>query len=121
MQPAGWRLYIQEIKASHSQLRRYRCDALFFVNIDSGLKKCPSNLDSTAVRVAVRHVRETPVFYGTHKKCPSARCVKLASLTCCDVDMFKITNCSFTTNFKTIDSNWSQIACRLLCENLVRI
>jgi len=68
------------IKLQAHQVRIYYLDALFYINISTGLKNCPSVLDNAELRVAIRYV--------THKICTSARCVKAENSVSIDVDIF---------------------------------
>jgi len=69
------------IKLQVRQVRIHYLDALFCINICTGLKNCPSVLDNAELRVAVRYV--------THKICTSARCVKAENSVSRDVDIFR--------------------------------
>jgi hypothetical protein len=59
----------------------YYLDAVFCINICSGLKNCASVLDNAELRVPIRYV--------THKIYISARCVKAENYVSRDVDIFR--------------------------------
>jgi hypothetical protein len=48
--------------------RRLHLDALFFISVYSGLKRCPSSLDFTGIRVPSRNVRNSSLFTATCKE-----------------------------------------------------
>jgi hypothetical protein len=63
-------------------------DALFFISVYSGLKCCPSLLDTTGIRVSSRNVRTSSLFTATCKNSPTARCVTAANRVCKATDIF---------------------------------
>jgi hypothetical protein len=69
------------IKLQARQVRIYYLDAVFCINICTGLKNFPSVLDNAELRVAIHYV--------THKICTSARCVKAENSVSGDVDIFR--------------------------------
>jgi hypothetical protein len=62
--------------------RRLHLDALFFISVYSGLKCCPSVLDTMGIRAPSRNVRNSSLFTATCRNCPSARCVTAANYVC---------------------------------------
>jgi hypothetical protein len=64
-------------------------DALFLISVYSGLKCCPSLLDTTAIRVPSRNVRNSSLFTATCTNCQTARCVTAANRLCKDVVIFR--------------------------------
>jgi ornithine cyclodeaminase/alanine dehydrogenase-like protein (mu-crystallin family) len=66
-------------------------EALFFISVYSGLKCCPSLLDTTGIRVSSRNVRNSSLFTATCKSSPTARCVTAANRVCKGTDIFRKT------------------------------
>jgi hypothetical protein len=62
-------------------------DALFLISVYSGLKCCPSLLDTTGIRVPSRSVRNSSLFTATCTNSPTARCVTAANRVCKDVEI----------------------------------
>jgi hypothetical protein len=69
--------------------RRIYPDALYFIAVYSGLKCCPSLLDTTGVRVLPCNFRNFSLFTANCQNSPSARCVSAANRECTDVDIFR--------------------------------
>jgi hypothetical protein len=77
--------FLKFIKLRSLHGRRLYQDALFFISVYSGLKCCPSLLDTTGIRVLARNFRNS----CTCKNSPSARCVSAANRVCTDIDIFR--------------------------------
>jgi hypothetical protein len=69
--------------------RKLHLDALFFISVYSGLKCCPSLLDTTGIRVPSHNVRNSSLFTATCKNSPTARYVMAANRVCKDTDIFR--------------------------------
>jgi hypothetical protein len=71
--------FLEFLKLHTLHDRRLHLDALFFISVYSGLKCCPSLLDTTGIRVPSRNVRNSSLFTATCKNSLSARCVTAAN------------------------------------------
>jgi hypothetical protein len=77
--------FLEFLKLHTPHDRRHHLDALFFISVYSGLKCCPSLLDTTGVRVPPRSIRNPSLFTATRKTLrqrdvfrPLTACVKPA-------------------------------------------
>jgi ornithine cyclodeaminase/alanine dehydrogenase-like protein (mu-crystallin family) len=91
---------------------RRHLDALFFISVYSGLKCCPSLLDTTGIRVPSRNVRNSSLFSATCKNSPPAKCVTAANGVCEDADIFRKTITSLKKDFAL---NWGIFKSTYLC------
>jgi hypothetical protein len=71
------------------RIRRHHFDALFLINIFSGAKCCPSDLETVGIRVPTRYIRNFTMFSFSSSHCPSARCVSAANAVCKATDIFR--------------------------------
>jgi hypothetical protein len=73
----------------HCTTEYFYLDALFFIYVYSGLKCCPSLLDTTCIRVLSRNFINSSMFTATCKNCPSARCVPAVNRECKVIDIHR--------------------------------
>jgi hypothetical protein len=81
--------FLEFLKLHTLHDRRLHLDALFLISVCSGLKWCPSLLDTTGIRVPSRNVRNSSLFTATCTNSPTARRVTAANRACKDVDIFR--------------------------------
>jgi hypothetical protein len=81
--------FIEFLKLHILQDRRLHLDALFFISVYAGLKCFPSRLDTTAIGLLSRNVRNSSLFTAACKNSPSARCVSPANRVCKGTDVFR--------------------------------
>jgi hypothetical protein len=67
--------------------RRRYFDALFFISVYFGLKRCPSLLDITDIQVFPRSFRNSSLFSDACENCPSAGRVSAANRVYKNVDI----------------------------------
>jgi hypothetical protein len=84
-----YEVFLESLKLHTLHDRRLHLDALFLISVYSGLKCCPSLLDTTGIRVPSRNVRNSSLFTVTCTNSPTARCVTAANRVCKDVDIFR--------------------------------
>jgi hypothetical protein len=80
---------LESLKLHTLHDRRLHLDALFFISVYSGLKFCPSLLDTTGIRFSSRNGRNSSLFTATCKNSPSARCVTAANRVYNGTDIFR--------------------------------
>jgi hypothetical protein len=78
---------LQYLELHALQLRRN--DQIFFLNVHTVLKTCPSCLDSTDLCILVNNVRDSLTYSVTHENSPSARCIKAANFFCRNINTFR--------------------------------
>jgi hypothetical protein len=81
--------FLEFLKPHTPHDRRLYLDALFFISVYSGLKCCPSVLDTTGIPVPSHNVRTSSLFTATCKNSLSALRVSAANRVCQDTDIFR--------------------------------
>jgi hypothetical protein len=81
--------FLEFLKLHTLHDRRLHLGALFFIPVYSGLKCCPSLLDTTGIPVPSHNVRNPSLFTATCKNPPSAGCVTAANRVRKDTDTFR--------------------------------
>jgi hypothetical protein len=76
-------------KASHSARNKTHLDVLFFISVNSALKRFPFLLDTTGIGVLPRNFRHSSLLTVNFKNSPSAIYVSAAKRVCQGVDSFK--------------------------------
>ena len=83
-------------------LKTHSLYCFFLISVFSGLKCCPSLLNSIGISVLSRNFRNSSLFTAACKNSPSAGCVSAANFVRKHVDIFK----KPTASFKEFSANF---------------
>jgi hypothetical protein len=79
---------LEKLNVQTLHIRRRHFDALFLINVFRGTKYYPSDLETVAIRVPTRNIRNFTTFSYSFSHCHSATCVSAPNAVYKSTDIF---------------------------------